>query len=225
VALLALAQLAFTLAVGGDWMPAGRFYAPAAPLLLVLWASGASALASGATARLPLTPAARRVVVATLALATATVIGVRWWFALDPWLDRVVRPIAAADERTLTALAEDLNRVAAPTDIVAAADVGRLGYLFRGEVLDWWGLANPEIAAAGQAWGHVQPEMILRHRPRFLVLYSTEPFLDPSTMGWGLAVTSRPFYEDPAFRQGYRLRRALFYSPGRYHLVFERVAP
>jgi hypothetical protein len=116
-----------------------------------------------------------------------------------------------------------LNARADQRDTVAVADIGYVGYHFKGRVYDWWGLANEEITRLGQALGNIEAATVLKHRPRFIVLYSNTPALTPTSMAEGIAASSRPFMHSTEFLRRYRQVHSVEFSPTRHHVTFERV--
>ena len=84
-------------------------------------------------------------------------------------------------------------------------------------------MADEEIAALGQSWGRVNPEIVLRRNPEFIILYSTESTLTKDTMAQGMARHSRAFFANADFRARYEQIDALFFSPGRWHVLFQRI--
>lgn len=203
------ANLIFAVLAGGDWMPFGRFFSMIVPLMGVGFATALVALEQ---TRMPV------VFVGLLAL----------WAAGQALAGTVTRPylqeLRSAELRVLDGTADYLNGVASPTDAVAASDIGRLAYRFKGQVIDWWGLADTEIARSGQSLGRIKARTILRRNPRFIVLYSTAPALSAQTLQGDMARLSRPFVEDPEFWHCYQARKAFHFWRDRYHIVFERAA-
>jgi hypothetical protein len=125
----------------------------------------------------------------------------------------VAAPLAAQrHERTLRAWSsgrEDLYRRVAieiaatsPGALVAAPEIGTIGYFHRGPVLDLVGLVSPEAA------GRPQASTVGARRPQWIVGYDTH--LDRALLdaGW--------------FRRAYALRQRIPVGPGRALLVFER---
>ncbi len=214
-------QFAFTVMVGGDWMPAGRFVSHVAPLVLTTLVAGYIALAgqaASASAQLPGIPRLLR----AAALLVLLALGVNELRANG----RVQASVAALQrqcDHALPATVSFLNARANAHDTVAVADIGYVGYRFKGRVYDWWGLANEEITQLGQALGQIDPATVLKHRPRFIVLYSNAPKLTPGTMENGIAVSSRPFLRSAEFLQRYRQVHTVEFSPTRHHVTFERV--
>jgi hypothetical protein len=220
LALCAL-QLCFTLLVGGDWMPFGRFVSHVAPLVLTTCASGYIAITEqvdSVSAQLPGLP---RLVRAAALLALV-------WLGLNELRGSRAAHVSVAAlqeqcDRALPATVSFLNAHASEQDTVAAADIGYVGYHFKGRVYDWWGLANEEITALGQAIGNIDPATVLKHHPRFIVLYSTTPTLTASSMAEGMALYSRPFMRSTEFTARYRQVHTVAFSPTRYHVTFERL--
>ncbi len=221
IGLVAL-QMLFAVLVGGDWMPNGRFLSHAAPLIVIALVYGYSVLAAGArevSGVLPgIAPSLR--LIATCALLFLIGYNVH---TSERSIHGPVGELQASEDSALAGEVAYLDSVGTPNDVVACSDIGRVGYYFRGRVLDWWGLANEEVTSAGEALGNIRAETVLRHRPRFIVLYATEPTLTPETMGHGMATYSKPFLASREFRMLYHQVRSFKFAEARYHVVFERV--
>jgi hypothetical protein len=201
-------QLLFTVLVGGDWMPHARFLSHVAPLAVVACAT--VVLSQARLLRLAAACAAIGFA-AYNAQATRTVVR------------GAVGQLQSAEDRALGGALTFLNEAASATDAVACSDVGRVGYAFKGRVIDWWGLADEEIARSGQALGQIRAETVLRRKPRFIVLYSNAPELSDTSMQEGMAVYSRPFMRSEEFRRTYRPVFTVEFDPRRYHVIFERL--
>ncbi len=214
---ICLAQLGLTVASGGDWMPDARFISHVTPLIAVLMVTSIPYL------RQLLAEWPKRMV---RVLAMGAVV---YFVASNVTSTRDARKyvemLAASEQRALYGMADYLNHHATADDAVACSDVGRVSYYFHGRVIDWWGLADEEIARTHQSIGHLRPETILSRRPRFIVLYSTRPTLDATSMESNMAVYSRPFWASPEFHRSYRHVLSLFFWPDRYHVLFERAEP
>lgn len=213
-------QLTFTVMVGGDWMPFARFVSHVVPLILTTCVAGYIAIAEQAVSVREELPGILRL------LRGAALCGLVWLGVSELRTYRAARvSVAALQEqcdRSLPATVSFLNARASEADFVAAADIGYLGYYFKGHVYDWWGLANEEIARLGQALGNIEPATVLKHRPRFIVLYSNAPVLREDTMVEGIAVASRPFMRSAEFLAHYRQVHTVAFSANRHHVTFER---
>jgi hypothetical protein len=133
--------------------------------------------------------------------------------------------LQASEDRALAGEVAYLNAHGTRDDVVACSDIGRVSYYFRGRVYDWWGLANEEIAQTGQSGGHIRAETVLKHAPRYIVLYSTAPVLTDDADDYGMAETSRVFLASPEFRSSYRQVYSVQFEELRYHVIFERLPP
>lgn len=219
--LLCALQLLFTIMVGGDWMPMGRFVSHVAPLILTVLVAGYLTLREQAEAvarELPGMAVLLRAA-ALLVVLLLTLHELRGMRALQQSIGTLQRQCDAA----LPATVAFLNEHGSERDTVAAADIGYVGYYFKGRVYDWWGLANEEITALKQAIGNIDPNTVLKHRPRFIVLYANAPVLAEATMVDGMALYSRPFMRSAEFLAHYRQVHSAQFSATRYHVTFERV--
>lgn len=215
-------QLSFAVLVGGDWMPNGRFLSHVAPLIVIALVYGYSVLAAGAREVATVLPGIAPSLRIIAAGAMLFLIGYNAHTS-ERSIHGPVGELQASEDSALAGEIAFLEGVGKPEDVVACSDIGRVGYYFRGRVLDWWGLANEEVTRLGQAMGNIRPETVLRHNPRFIVLYSTEPTLTPESMGHGMATYSQPFLASEEFRAHYRQVHSLKFADARYHVVFERV--
>lgn len=211
----------FVVCVGGDWMANARFLSHAIPLLLVLLAVSLwRAFQLVMPPRLSPTAAVAIWILGLNCLGFYLMANVRFSRNTYAWqLD-----LQQAEERALYGMAARLNALSKSEGaVVACSDSGRVGYYFKGNVLDWWGLADEEIARSGQAEGGVDPAVVLRRRPDFIVLYSNEPELKATSMKNGLAILSRRFFENPDFLSSYRQIDSLQFRVDRWHVLFQKV--
>lgn len=217
-------QILFTVMVGGDWMPNGRFMSHVAPLIIVAFICGVSGMAAEMRRVSELLPGLEPIVKGTAILAAA---GFMLYnvHTSERSINGPVGELQASEDNGLGGTVQYLNSVAAPGDVVACSDIGRVGYYFKGSVIDWWGLADEEIARTGQAIGRIKPQTVLQHNPRFIVLYSTKPVLSDSTLDYGMAVFSRPFVQSDEFRRNYRQVYSTEFARRRYHVIFEHQNP
>jgi len=143
------AHTAVVMAVGGDWMPMSRLFAPVIPSLGLVFA----ALAVHASWQ-------------STAIRTALCIaGQSWvWFRVGTDASRV-----GADRAALMREAEVQLR---PQAVVAALDVGWVGAAHRGTVVDLAGLTDPDIASlpGGHTTKAVAPMLLADKRVDTLVL-------------------------------------------------------
>jgi hypothetical protein len=238
-------QCVFIVLVGGDWMIDFRFLSHMVPLISLLWvrmtfpvriglpechvkAPSSEKKASGENRshwpdaiRFPdglVRHPAFQVLFLLVYVACQIQAGTKGY----AWAMR----LGDAEERVLkgTALLLESWRKT-PQDMVACSDVGRMGYYYRGRVYDWWGLATEEVARSGQAMGRIESRTVLRHQPRFIVLYSNENRLGADTMQRDMARYSRPFFNDPDFRSDYAAVASFHFWEDRWHIVFERIVP
>lgn len=219
---LVVLQMLFAVLVGGDWMPNGRFLSHAAPLIAIALVYGYSVLAAGAREVAGVLPGIAPSLRLIAAGALLFLIGYNVHTS-ERSIHGPVGELQASEDSALAGEVAFLDSVGTANDAVACSDIGRVGYYFRGRVLDWWGLANEEVTRLGEALGNIRAETVLRHRPRFIVLYSTEPTLTPESMGYGMATYSRPFLASEEFLAHYRQVRSFKFARARYHAVFERI--
>lgn len=203
-------QTLFTILVGGDWMPHARFLSPVAPLAIVVCAAFVLSQTG------PLKAVA---VAAALGFAVYNAVATR------NVVRGAVKHLQTSEDRALGGTVAFLNERASAADAVACSDVGRVGYEFKGRVIDWWGLADEEIARSGQALGQIRPETVLRRKPRYIVLYSNEPELSATSVREGMAIFSRAFIASEELGRNYRPVFTIEFAPLRHHVVFERLTP
>ncbi len=211
---------AFVVCVGGDWMINARFLSHIIPVLLALlvalaWRTGRSVLPDNSS--LPF-----RVAVWVLCIN-----GLVFYYKANRNLSVAAydysQQLQQAEERAIGGLADFLNRTPGGSNsVVACSDIGRMGYSFNGAVLDWWGLADEEIARSGQGEGRVQAETVLRRSPDFFVLYSNKPELAADTMRNGMATFSKRFYHNKDFQARYAPVRSFHFMNDRWHVLFAR---
>jgi hypothetical protein len=128
---LIAAQLALTVAVGGDFKPTGRFVLPVAVPLAAL-------AAAGLLARLPRRPAAGlAVAVVSVLLAVRLDAEARGWAEIRH---------ANLDARRAAGLA--LAQNLPPDSVLAVHSAGVLPYYARLRTIDMWGLTDAHIARA-----------------------------------------------------------------------------
>lgn len=211
----------FVIFVGGDWMPNIRFLSQAIPLLLVLFiVSIWQAFKLFSPFQSLLTQTALIWVVSLSFLGFYLMANI--YFSKKSYV--VQAKLNKAEDRIKSDMIAQLNLLAQKESaVVACSDVGRMGYYFKGNVLDWWGLADEEIAQLGQAQGNVDPVIILRRRPEFIILYSNEPQLTPSSMRSGMAVYSRKFFKNQDFLSKYRQIYSVHFWADRWHVLFEKI--
>jgi hypothetical protein len=216
-----LLQALFTIAVGGDWMPGLRFLSHIVPLIVVASVYGVSELRALSRQVSDVLPGVTRIAAAMSVAAAALYVG--WSLHTSrSMINGFVGELQQSEDRALGGEVNFLNGVAHAGDVVACSDIGRVSYLFSGKVFDWWGLANEEIAESGQAVGNINPDTVLRHKPRFVILYSTDPVLSDASVGEGMALHSQAFMKSPELRRDYRQVFAVQFSTRRYQVILER---
>ena len=151
-----VAHLTYVSAVGGDWMPFGRFVLPVVPLLVSLFLVAAADLTRSALrARSPL-----GWLVPPVALAVACMMAAR--------MDRRFANTEAEKEKAALAegmttsvngylrVAEFLRKIVPPGGRLVTDYGGVFAYFTDGAIIEMWGLANATIATQGNHKG-VQP--------------------------------------------------------------------
>ncbi len=210
--LLALAVVGFTVAVGGDWMPRGRFLVPVA----VLGGVTLTSLAPAAGSR-------QGIAAIAVALALATV------FVTHPLARRsdLLGLIVQCDTTCQRPIAQYLQSHGRPGERLAAADIGQVGYTFPGDVVDFCGLANPPLAHAGRSTSTALPEDILRGNPRWVLAYAAGPVTDATwpTEGGFAAPSMERLSHVPGIRARYAVVMQCRAMPHRWHVLLERRTP
>jgi arabinofuranosyltransferase len=166
LALLALAPfVVFTAAVGADWMPQFRFLVPALPalLLLVVWLGRELVDRFPGPARTLFT-----CLMAALLLGNASAL-VR---AVQPNEWRSTRletlHVHRGAAQALRRQGEFLALKGGAQLVVAALDIGALGYYSDARILDMHGLTDPLLAGKDQAF---VARAVLAQRPAFIQVY------------------------------------------------------
>jgi len=211
-----LAQILFAALVGGDWMPDGRFLshtmAVASPLFV--WGVAHQVCANPMKRWIP-----RLFLLVVVGYVAANA-------CLTYNLDRgILRKYTAstADGLGVHGIVAFLNKTARAGESVACPDIGYISYHFQGRVIDWYGLANREIAKSGQGGGRIQPSTLLGMEPRFIVLYSNRPDLTESATGDGRTQISQRFLANAQFRREYRQVFSTMIWPSLYYTVWDRL--
>ncbi len=179
-ALLVCAQSAFFIKVGGDWMAFHRFLVPMLPFFFLLWQIGAETLAQ----RSP----RRAMACAGIALCAAGAIysgmgetqkgkETLWRYAY-----RYAHEYREALERTSIAVGKQLRLIAPPGATIALGDAGALPYYSRLNVIDLYGLINPELAHLPGNALYFDPasfdvNALIQRRPEFFYLNSMNDFM------------------------------------------------
>ncbi|RKZ11330.1 hypothetical protein DRQ50_13815 [bacterium] len=211
----ATACLAFAALSGGDWMVHGRFCAPALPLLAVLAATGTGDLLDSAP-----TAVRRRALAGTLAgLALLNWLGVA---DIERGVWREIAPAIEANEyrvEVYRTVGQWLAGQAPPGTLVAASDIGALGYWSRLPVLDMFGLVDPHVARRpGKQHHKSDAEYVLERAPGYVVLIR-----DLGSDDSYRRIPDQRLARHPEFARQYGLRHVL---PMPYHgeeiLIYER---
>lgn len=213
--LLLAGQVAFVLISGGDWMPFARFASQILPLGACTAVVALSRLQVGDFGAIARRWAAVLTATSVVALILSQSLGLAVWL---PRMDALQK----SEARALGGLVRRLNPCSGPDTVLAVSDIGRVAWGYRGRVLDWFGLADKAITAAGESQGRIRPETILRRRPDYVVLYANAPQFRRDTVGMGMARYSTAFVTSAAFLTAYVPRFSLQFAPGRWHVVFQR---
>jgi len=114
-----------------------RYQHPLLPMLAALAGGGGAYLISVALAH-------RDYVVKALVVAGLVLAVVPMWKQYESWRTTYVQ---ASNEtyQDLEAMAKDLNAIVRPGEVLAAHDIGAVGYFGRFQVLDTVGLVNPDV--------------------------------------------------------------------------------
>ena len=191
LAAIVLAQMAFVLHFGGDWMPGWRFLVPVLPLLAVLQVQGLRRLRGRGPAR----TAAAPVLAATLWVICAIV------SAHDPWSNARLSTSGAdllpADNalgRKWVAANRYIQDVLPAGSVIAYSEMGYAGYHnLDKSFIDVRGLTDPEIARLPPsykgAWGVDDEQwmfpadplyrILTRRRPTAIIAFSHPPQMPP----------------------------------------------
>lgn len=219
MAVILISQWLFVITAGGDWMANGRLFSQTLPLLLAITVVAFSQILE------MIGPAQSRAAMVTGRLVLINV--VIFYLVTNLTYTRLTYAwqtgLQESEERALTGMAQFVNKLPNSSNaVLAATDVGRLGYFFKGRILDWWGLADEEIANTGQAQGNINPSTVLRRMPDYIVLYSNQPSLRADTMNNSMAVFSRPFFASPEFKNNYEPIKSLKFWDNRWYVLFKK---
>lgn len=203
-----VSTIPFVFYAGGDWMPAARFYAIATPFsagYIVLSLLRFKPLSNGIAAG---------VLTALLLFSQAAAAMLNMPF---------VQNLQAAEDRALQGMVNDLNDVAEPQDTLALSDIGRAAYGFKGQVFDWWGLANRLVSSRRETLGGITSRTILEANPEFLVVYAnTGDGPSNATPPQDMAITSARLSNDAYLMSRYCRLGAYYFWEGRYHVLLAR---
>ena len=208
------AQMMFIISAGGDWMKPYRFFVPILPMLYLLLWEGVEVVLE----RFPKIEAAPLKRGGIYICVLVLVIGSN----LAPWEEvrNYTSTYSEGMRQTSISLGRWLAREAEPGDWVALGDVGALPYYSGLNVIDLYGLVNPEIARlpgpALYSQG-IDAEAILNRRPQYIVLESrTENAFQ------GLKQVDRKLFLEPRFRKEYVLIQKARFSPSEVTFLFQR---
>lgn len=218
--LLMLAQLAFVLVAGGDWMPGYRFMLPVAVLALtsVCVALGQQpADEPRASARAAIQRPLGIAIAAALCATTLVAAGFQLWsFRSERWaMDDYRRLMAALADGPVRYVGEHADS----GDVVVARDVGLLGYRTQCRIVDLVGLTDPAIAATSglRRRDRLDTNHVFAEAPDFILLQSERSGGGPPDYDR----LSRPLMRHADF--GHYALAARFALPGRHFCeIYER---
>ena len=226
IAALIGVTILFAVCVGGDWMVNIRFLSHIIPLILILMVvTGARVLRMFRVSTFPAWVIGFICLAVGNGIVAYTVVNVRLSKDAVKWAER----LQVGDERALQGMVDYLNDESdgnpiTTNTVVACSDVGRMAYCFKGRILDWWGLADEEIGRSGQSCGRLNVDVFLRRHPDYIILYSTTPKLDATSMPDDtMASYSRPFFSNTTFRSSYVQVAQFLYHDRRWHVLFKRL--
>jgi arabinofuranosyltransferase len=203
--LFVAAGLAFAVVAGGDWMEHHRFLAPILPPLAVLAGLGAADL----WAQLRDRSLRRRL---ALALGLLFAIAALGSVNVERILYHQAAPALAAGQgrvQVYAAAGRWLAEASPPDALVAASDIGALGYYSRRPILDMFGLVDTHLARRpGKQHGKIDVAYVLDRQPDVVVLIRDD--LDPDTYH---RIPDGALARRPEFRERYESVRE-FPLPG-----------
>jgi len=172
-AALQMASLvAVAIYVGGDWMPAFRFFVPAIPLGCLLVAAGLSEMAGDSAAHGQDTPATSPQWRRTLAIGLLSILVIVEGIGLGNMVQSHEFTRWRHHIRNYGAMAAWLNKNARPNSLVALSDIGIISYQNpRLRFMDVLGLTDPHIASLpGIHYLKTDVEYVLRRQPDYVLV-------------------------------------------------------
>jgi hypothetical protein len=166
LALVALADAAFIMLSGSDWMPMHRFVVPILPLLFLGLAGGLCALADWLTVR------GRA---AWIGWALPVLLVLPPLLQIADWTERnrgQAIEYGVASSAGVKQLALRLLREAPPGASLAVIDAGALPYYTGLPTLDLIGLNDQYIARSGSFGTYLDSSYVLAAKPTYIVLHS-----------------------------------------------------
>lgn len=187
LAAAAIAQLAFAVVVGGDWMPAGRFIVPAlAPLCL---------LAAIAIRRWHLF--VRLVIIGFMLVGGVLHARSDFELRLLRWMAKVSGPRLVSP---LEEVGRQLRLRSEPTDWVAGGEAGIIPYTSKLPFIDTLGLVDAHIASLpGRLHEKFDVDYVLAREPRWIIVTLVEEE-GGERAEWAV---DRAFLGHPAFQLQY----------------------
>jgi hypothetical protein len=191
LALGLLAHAAFTVYVGGDYLPLARFFVPVLPLLAF----------AGSLAARELTITRRET---RLALTLAALLALQW--------TQRERAQLFGEQRFFVerwaALGRHFGKVFPSDARVAISPIGAFGYTSRLPLVDILGLTNdrvrratPDLSIAMKGHHRYDAQYVLEQQPTAIVLFNG--VFQPQTQRWEVNPWERTLYEHPRFQAEY----------------------
>jgi arabinofuranosyltransferase len=151
-----VAQLAYVVKIGGDWMPFGRFVLPVVPLMVILVVGALVEVVRAVPRRLRLVRGVTSMAMVGVALVVIGRVDHRWYNdGAEDTKIALVREQVGHVQR-LTRAARFLDAAVPPGRRLVTDYAGVIAYYTDAAVIDMWGLATPIIARRGAVEG-VQP--------------------------------------------------------------------
>jgi len=138
-----------------------RYQHPVLPLLVVLAASGVMQIAAWAARG----GASQKLIAVASVLAVIFVTEQHY----ERWRDQVYTQAVLETRYDLAGMAEDLNTIVRPGEVLATHDVGAIGYYAEYEVMDLVGLVNPDVQPFQE--GRRVKEYVELTRPDYLLIF------------------------------------------------------
>jgi arabinofuranosyltransferase len=208
-------QFIFILVAGGDWMKPYRFMTPVMPILFCFLSLAAN--------QIYLTLKKKRIsygyvflIVLAGLLVGSTYLNWRKTYAYT-------RIYSTGLEKTSISIGKWLAERSEPTEWIALGDVGALPYYSQLQVIDLYGLVNPDIARLpGPALYSegIDIQKILEKKPRFIALEFKVNHR--GRVQGGLKPVDRKMFLEPRFQKEYVAVQEALFSPRELTVLYER---
>lgn len=224
-AVLILGYLAYSVMIGGDWMPAFRFLTPIVPLLALEAGTGAAGLLKLVQNRRSASYLVSAFMIAIIILQVVP--GVTWW---------QVSPLIRAEQQpdVLKELGLWLKLNAPPDKVIAVVPAGKIPFYSELRTIDMRGLNDLHIARQplrdGGLAGHEKrdPDYVLALQPDYIITTgavrktsATKGLVKLSTVP--MVLDSYPILKHPQFVCCYRPKRIAVASGEKDLLLYERI--